>query len=85
MDTLVSKMIKRAITSNIAKLDRAIPTYTFIKKGGGLLWNRYYRYVQYEYETLSEAHARLQAALTHDTIDTHYMNCYLDHFGPCWV
>lgn len=84
MDNLVALFIKRALLSNIKKLEPTTPHAKEIKKGAGLLWNLYYRYVYYEIETLSHAHQRLIRALETDTVNTTYMKMYLAVFGPCW-
>lgn len=84
MDHLVALFIKRALLSNINKLDPTTPHYKEIKKGAGIIWNFYYRYVFYETETLSHAHQRFTHALDTNTIDTTYMKMYLAVFGPCW-
>ena len=54
---LIALFVKRAIVSNLAsdpKLD------SFIKKGGGVLWNAYYRYVMYGVETVTSVQRRLK-------------------------
>jgi hypothetical protein len=81
-DILVSTFIKRAIIKNLEKLDKSNPNYTFIKKGGGLLWNQYYRFVYYKIETLDSANKRLQNDLQKDNTDTQLMNVYITTYGP---
>ncbi len=84
-DIVVATFIRRAITSNLDKLDKTNPNYNSIKKGGGLLWYRYYRYVYYKNKTLENVHARLQYDLQTNNTNTQLMNMYIDTYGSCWI
>jgi hypothetical protein len=76
---LIALFVKRAIVSNLAsdpKLD------SFIKKGGGVLWNAYYRYVMYGVETVTSVQRRLKFDLESApfTKDIMYLRAYIEKF-----
>jgi len=78
---LIALFVKRAIVSNLA----SDPTLgSAIKKGGGVLWNAYYRYVMYGVETVTSAQRRLKFDLESPpfTMDIMYLRAYVEKFTP---
>jgi len=78
---IIALFVKRAIVSNLAsdpKLGSAI------KKGGGVLWNVYYRYVMYGVETVTSVQRRLAFDLESPpfTMDIMYLRAYIEKFMP---
>ena len=77
---IIALFVKRTIVSNLAsdpKLGSAI------KKGGGVLWNAYYRYVMYSVETVTSVQRRLKYDLESPpfTMDIMYLRAYVEKFG----
>jgi hypothetical protein len=52
---IIVLFVKRAIVNNLSQPGVS----SSIKKGGGVLWNNYYRYVMYHIETVSSVKKRL--------------------------
>ena len=78
---IIALFVKRAIVSNLA----SDPTLgSAIKKGGGVLWNVYYRYVMYGVETVTSVQRRLKFDLDSPpfTIDIMYLRAYVEKFMP---
>jgi hypothetical protein len=77
---IIALFVKRAIVSNLA----SDPTLdSSIKKGGGVLWNAYYRYVMYGVETVTSVQRRLAFDLDSApfTVDIMYLHAYVEKFG----
>lgn len=77
---IIALFVKRAIVSNLA----SDPTLgSAIKKGGGVLWNVYYRYVMYGVETVTSVQRRLAFDLESVpfTKDIMYLRAYVEKFG----
>jgi len=77
---IIALFVKRAIVSNLASDPRLGSS---IKKGGGVLWNAYYRYVMYGVETVTSLQRRLKFDLDSPpfTMDIMYLCAYVEKFG----
>jgi hypothetical protein len=83
---LIVLFVKRAIVKNVSEPGVSLS----IKKGGGVLWNNYYRYVMYHIESVSSVKKRLAFDIQNVpfTQDIMYLKEYLatyDVYGTIYT